>query len=108
LLSRITQDGTKIARIDVIALGSIETGSIESGSTETGSIETAATGFLFQPSGLTQAYRLELAAKAMKDQPRSGVTYKVQGEVSRAEPGAKPILQAISVTMVTIEPVSPA
>ena len=103
LLSRITQDGTKVARIDVIALGSIQTGSIE-----TGSIETTTAGFLFQPSGLTQAYRLKFEAKAIKGQPRSGATYKVRGEVSRVEPGAKPILQAISVTMVTIEAVPPA
>ncbi len=83
LLSRITQDGTKVVRTEVIA---------------SGSIEIAELGFLFQPSGLTQTYLLELDEKAMKGELHPNVTYKVKGIVLGGA-GAKPILRASSVTI---------
>ena len=84
LLSRITQDGTKVLRTEVIARGSVEAGE---------------TGLLFRPSGLTQAYVLVLEQQAMKDKPLAGVTYEVRGVVSPAESGAKPALRASSVAI---------
>ena len=84
LLSRITQDGTKVLRTEVIARGSVE---------------AAETGLLFRPSGLTQAYLLVFEQEAMKGRPLSGVTYEVRGVVSPAESGAKPALRASSVAI---------
>ena len=83
LLSRITQDGTKVAQIDVIARGTIE---------------AAERGLLFHPSGLAQTYLLELKGKTMKGELHPNVICKVKGIVLGAD-GAKPILRAASVTI---------
>ncbi len=89
LLSRITQDGTKIARIEVIALGSIG---------------TSATGFIFELSGLAERYALNFDAKATAGQPQpeqaySAPTYKVQGIVSSMEVGTRVVLQVTSIVI---------
>ena len=83
LLSRITQDGTKVVRTEIIARGTIE---------------AAERGLRFHLSGLTQTYLLELEGKTVKGKLHPNVTYKLTGIVLGAD-GAKPILRATSVTI---------
>ncbi|MCP5112659.1 MAG: heavy-metal-associated domain-containing protein [bacterium] len=80
LLSRITQDGTRIVQTSVVARGTIETGE---------------PGLLFRPTGLKRAYRLELGEAVSKIVPRTGATYKVRGVV----PGTDTVLKAESVAV---------
>ncbi len=83
LLSRVTQDGTKILRTEVEAKGTIV---------------TAAHGLVFQPSGLTQTYRLEFNKEASNTSFQTGSTYAVQGVVSGIAPGSEATLTAASIT----------
>ena len=89
LLSRITQDGTKIARIEVIALGSIE---------------TSETGFVFELAGPAEKYVLAFDAKATKgdDQPEqtyTAGTYKVRGIISSIEVGTRAVMGVTSIVI---------
>ena len=83
LLSRITQDGTKILSTRVKARGTI-------GSSEPG--------FLFQPSGLAETYRLRFSADT-RATFEPGAIYRILGAVSEIAPAESPVLQADSVTL---------
>ena len=74
LLSRITQDGTKVVSTVVVVRGAIIADE---------------QGHLFQPTGLSRKYRLE----ASKMTPQPGTMYEVRGVV----PGAERVLKAESV-----------
>ncbi len=88
LLSRITQDGTKIRRVEALVRGRI----IEAGATPG-----------FQPSGLTETYLLEPAADASKVAPQEDVLYEVRGVVSRIEPGADAVIAVQSIEAIPSE-----
>jgi hypothetical protein len=80
LLARITQDGTKVTRVAVRAEGTI-------GSTQDG--------LVFQPSGLTDLYRLQLPAEnAIHSRP--GAIHAIEGTVDGAGTNRGPILKAAS------------
>ncbi len=79
LLSRITQDGTKVTGVVVSAQGTIE---------------STQEGLAFQPSGLSQPYRLQLPPPA-KIEPRPGAVYSIRGTVEDAGTG-EPLLKAES------------
>ena len=79
LLSRVTQDGTKIRRVEAVVRGTIS---------QQGSAAN------FQPSGLTETYLLKLAAGASKLKPQDGVLYEIEGVVSGIEPGGDAALEA--------------
>jgi copper chaperone CopZ len=80
LLARITQDGTKVTRVAVSAEGTI-------GSTQDG--------LVFQPSALTDLYRLHLPAENAIN-PRPGAIYAIEGTVDGAGIDRGPILKAAS------------
>jgi copper chaperone CopZ len=81
LLSRITQDGTKVTGVAVSARGAIE---------------STQQGLSFQPSGLSQSYRLQLPPAAKID-PRPGVVYTIRGTVEEPAASGDPLLRAESV-----------
>lgn len=74
LLSRITQDGTKVVSTAVVVRGEITSDE---------------NGLLFQPSGLSRRYRLETP----KMEPQPNTPYEVRGVV----PGTERVLKAESV-----------
>ena len=83
LLARITQDGTKVLRTEVMGRGTIV---------------AAEGGYVFEPAGSAQTYRLRLeedAAKAIEPDK----IYEVRGVVSGTEPGEEPVLAADSITL---------
>ena len=84
LLSRITQDGTKILRTEVEA---------------NGTITTAEQDLVFQTSGLKQTYRLEFDKEASKTSFQAGSVYTVRGAVSAITPGSQAILTVDSITL---------
>ena len=84
LLSRITQDGTKILRTEVETKGTIT---------------TAEQDLVFQTSGLKQTYRLEFDKEASKTSFQAGSVYTVRGAVSTITPGSQAILTVDSVTL---------
>jgi copper chaperone CopZ len=88
LLSRITQDGTKILRVEAVVRGKI---------TQHG--ETLGC----QPTGLTETYRLQFAEGASRLNPQDGALYEIRGVVSEIEPGAEPVLAVESVETVAAE-----
>jgi hypothetical protein len=88
LLSRITQDGTKISRIEIVAKGAIlrEEGKLR-----------------FQPVGLKETYRLQLSAEDSKRELQQGSLYEVRGTVLEFEPGADAVI-AVSAAPVSAAP----
>ncbi len=80
LLSRITQDGTKILGTKVIARGSVE---------------STPNGLMFVPAQ-NQSYRLVLVGEAAKAALEADQVYEVRGSVTEADPGGEPRLEAIS------------
>jgi copper chaperone CopZ len=85
LLARITQDGTKIRRVETVVRGKIA----HEGSA-----------WNFQPSGLTETYHLRPAEGAARLNPQDEMLYEIAGAVSGIEPGAEPILEAQSIEAV--------
>jgi hypothetical protein len=81
LLSRITQDGTKISRIEIVAKGAIlrEEGKLR-----------------FQPAGLKENYRLQLSAEDSKREPPQASLYEVRGTVLEFEQGTDAVIEAVS------------
>jgi len=81
VLSRITQDGTKIlhTRVDV-----------------RGTIRAEGKELLFQPSGLTETYRFRPPV-GTKGVFETDVMYRVAGEVPQAGPADESVLQAESI-----------
>jgi copper chaperone CopZ len=88
LVSRITQDGTKIRRVEAVARGTIARQSGE---------------LRFQLSGLNEAYRLRAVEGASPIQPQDGTLYEVGGVLSGIEPGAEPTLETGSIEAVPAE-----
>ncbi len=86
LLSRITQDGTKILRTEVEAKGTITM-------TEQGQV--------FQPSGPTQTYRLTFEEDIPNPSVAPGSIYVVRGVVTGIAPGSQATLTAGSITKET-------
>ena len=84
LVSRITQDGTKITQTAVVAKGTITTDAEQT---------------QFQPSGLTKPYRLELVEGVSIENPPEGAIFRVEGTVTGFEPGSEPVLRAKSVAV---------
>lgn len=78
LLSRITQDGTKILRTRAEARGTISGG---------------AQSYTFQPSGLAQTLRLQLPSGG-PDTFEDGMMYQVTGEIIEPGPGGEAMLAA--------------
>lgn len=89
LLSRITQDGTKILRIDAVAKGAI--------ARQEGKLR-------FQPAGLQETYRLRLPAEDSKRQPQPDSLYEIRGTILEFEPGADALIEAVSATPVSAAP----
>jgi len=81
LLSRITQDGTKVTGVVVNAKGTID---------------PAPEGAVFRPSGLTEIYRLQLAEGVARVQPRPGLVFVVQGTVTGTEADSEPAITVSS------------
>ena len=81
LLSRITQDGTKILRTHVQGRGAIVADEH---------------GYRFEPTDSAQTYRLRLKSINAKP-PHPDVIYEVAGSVSETGPGETPILTAESI-----------
>jgi copper chaperone CopZ len=88
LLARITQDGTKVRRVEASSRGTIE---------------RQGEGFRFQPAGLSEVYRLKTAGSAPPLNPRDGALYEVRGVVTDFEPGSEAMLEAASVQAVPAE-----
>ena len=82
LFARITQDGTKITRVAAVAHGAIEGN---------------ADAWLFHPSGLGQAFRLQPTGEVAKVRPESGVVYKVSGVVTAFGAGEEPVFEAAAI-----------
>jgi hypothetical protein len=89
LLSRITQDGTKISRIEIVAKGAIMR--------EEGKLR-------FQPAGLKETYRLQLLAEDSKRELQQDSLYEIRGTVLDFEPGADAVIEAVSATPVSATP----
>ncbi len=91
VISRITQDGTKVLRTRFTARGTILQGD---------------QGPLFEPSGLKRTYRLQLGDQAVGFHPSPGVVYEVRGVAPASEPGAQPVIavESIPVQGVDAEP----
>jgi copper chaperone CopZ len=85
LFSRITQDGTKIRRVETVARGKIAQQGAE---------------LVLQPGGLTETYRLRPAEGVPRISPQAEATYEVRGVFSEAEPGADSILEVQSLETV--------
>ena len=83
LLSRITQDGTKILRTEMVAKGAITTG---------------ADGLVFQPSGRKQAYRVEFEQEISETAAQLGAMYTVRGIVTGLAPELQATLKVGSMT----------
>ncbi|MDA1314669.1 MAG: hypothetical protein O2968_15120 [Acidobacteria bacterium] len=83
LLSRITQDGTKITRTVVVARGTITAG---------------AEGHAIEFAGPAQSYALRFDRNVLKGEPQKGVIYKVKASVSRTGAGEVPLLTAESIS----------
>lgn len=83
LLSRITQGGTKILNTRVLARGMIKAGEA---------------GYLFQPSGLAESYRLKFSAIS-ETGFETGAAYLVEGAISAPEASDQAIINAESVTL---------
>lgn len=83
LLSRITQDGTKIVRTSVVARGTIT---------------AVQEGHVLEFSGLGQSYALRFGENVLKGEPQEGVIYEVEARVSGTEPGDVPLLMAESIS----------
>lgn len=83
LVSRVTQDGTKILRVEVVAFGAIT----QQGDT-----------LEFQPGGLSESYRLEPAGDTPRSAPQAGTVYEIRGSFPEGEPGPDSILKAESIT----------
>lgn len=81
LLSRITQDGTKISRTEVVVTGTAARQDDE---------------IRFQPSGLKESYRLEFQAGGAKHDLKDGSQYEISGTASGVEPGGEPVLEVLS------------
>ena len=79
LISRITQDGTKILRVEVVVLGAIARQGEQ---------------LTFQPSGFTETYQLRPARGAARLNPQDEVLYEVRGVLSGIDAGAESILEA--------------
>lgn len=86
LLSRITQDGTKIVRTDAVVRGMI-----------LGEGEK----LRFQPAGLKQSYRLRMMGSAAGFTPRDGTVYEIRGSVGEVDAGSEPLIEAVSVEAVS-------
>lgn len=85
LFSRITQDGTKIRRVETLVRGKI--------ARQDGKLS-------FQPSGLTETYHLRQAEGASRLNPLDEALYEIRGVISEIEPGAESILTADSIEAV--------
>jgi copper chaperone CopZ len=81
LLSRITQDGTKISRIEVVVTGTV--------ARQEGKLR-------FHPDGLREAYRLQHSSSAPKPELQSDSRYEIRGTVSEVEPGAEAVIEILS------------
>jgi copper chaperone CopZ len=88
VVSRITQDGTKIRRVETVARGTI---------TRQGSALS------FQLSEVNETYHLRAPESASPFNAEDGVLYEIGGVVSGIEPGAEPTLQAESIGAVPAE-----
>jgi copper chaperone CopZ len=85
LLSRITQDGTKISRTEVVVRGTIT---------------RQDEGYRFQPAGLREVYRLALPEGDAKLELREDSEYEIRGTASEVEPGGEPVIQIVSASAV--------
>ena len=74
VLSKITQDGTKVVRTKVVAVGAVA---------------ESEQGLVFVPKGLSRKYRLEGDHSGLE----VGRTYRVEGVVPVAEAGEGPVLR---------------
>ena len=83
LLSRITQDGTKIVRTSAAARGTIT---------------AAQEGHVLEFAGLGQSYALRFGENVLRGEPQKGVIYEVEASVSGTEPGEVPVLTAGSIS----------
>lgn len=85
LLSRITQDGTKVSRTEVVV---------------TGTVTRQGDGLRFQPDGLRETYRLHFPARSSTGDLQEDSTYKIQGIASGIEPGGEPVIEVLSAALV--------
>lgn len=85
LFSRITQDGTKIRRVETVGRGTIARQGDE---------------LRFQPSGLTETYRMRPVEGASRLNPQDGVMYEIRGVLSEIDLGAESMLEAQSIEAV--------
>jgi len=88
LVSRITQDGTKIRRVETVVRGKIA---------------RQGDGLSLLPSGLTETYRLRPGERASRLNPQNEVLYEIRGVFSDAEPGAESSLEAESIEALPAE-----
>jgi copper chaperone CopZ len=86
VVSRITQDGTKIRRVETVARGKI---------TRQGD------NLVFELTGSSETYQLRPAEGAPPLNPKDGLLYDIQGVLSGIEPGAETILEAQSMDAVS-------
>jgi copper chaperone CopZ len=84
LFSRITQDGTKIRRVETVVIGKV----VAQGDD-----------LAFQPSGLVETYRLR-PAEGVRISPQAEAAYEIRGVVVQAAAGGESILEAQSIEAV--------
>lgn len=80
LVSRITQDGTKVVHTEVVARGAVEQDS---------------TGAVFQPLGLPRKYRLETSGAP--ETLTAGQVFRVTGTVQFDAAASMPVLRATAI-----------
>lgn len=81
LLSRITQDGTKVSRTEVVV---------------TGTVTRQGEGLRLQPNRLRETYRLHFPAGGPTGGLQEDSTYRIQGTASGVEPGGEPVIEVLS------------